>query len=82
MNFHVGFWFSLALTVLQTKQCCEWQRKGEKESQHILGNKMCPLALDDFFLLQPHKYYFALRLTMNIISKPWNKLKLQRKLSV
>lgn len=33
-NFHVGFRFSLALTVLQTKQRCKWQRKGEGKSTH------------------------------------------------
>lgn len=80
--FHVGFRFSLALTVLQTKQRCKWQRGREKESQHILGNKMCLLDLAGLFLLQTQKYHFALRLTMKIPPRPWNKSKLQRKHSV
>lgn len=40
INIHASIWFNLAMTVVQTKQRCEWQRKGEGESQHILGNEM------------------------------------------
>ena len=40
IKFHVSSRFNLALTAIQTKQRCEWQRKGEEENQHILGNKM------------------------------------------